>query len=54
MKIRDFSKLGKKTPRRTHRIKNHLVWISIREEMEQILGRKFDLEEREFEKTSKN
>ena len=43
--IRDLNKLGKKTP----------IWISIcREIKEQNLARKFDREERKFDKIYKN
>ena len=33
--IRDFSRFGKKTPRRIHRIKNHAIGISILEEIKE-------------------
>ena len=37
----DFSRYGKRTPRKIHIIKNHLIWIKILGEIkEQKLGRK--------------
>ena len=47
----DFSKYGKKTPRRIHISKNHSIWISISEEIkEQNLKKEIDWEERENSK----
>ena len=46
--IRDFGRFKKNALRKIHRIKIHLIWISIRGEIkEQNLDKKFDGEERE-------
>ena len=45
----------KKTQRKIYKIKNHLIWTNIREEIkERSEDRKVDRKEREFDKISKN
>ena len=39
--IKDFDRFGKKTQRRTYRIKNHSIWIKIRGEIKERIREKF-------------